>query len=56
MHEIFYFQMLRRARTIGVGRHTKSVVGDIGKDDIRAISKYLGDKKFIFGDQMTAVM
>ena len=48
-------QIKIRSKMSGIGRHKESVIGDIGKDDIRAISKYLGDKKFMFGDKINTV-
>ncbi len=38
-----------------MGRLTKEQVAKIGKDDIRAISSYLGNKDFIHGDKATVV-
>ena len=45
---------MRAART-GIGRLSQDQVMDIGKDDVRAISKYLGKKKFMHGDNRTLV-
>ena len=44
-----------RATKTGVGRLSQDQVMGIGKDDIRAISKYLGNKKFMHGDNITLV-
>ncbi|XP_013418979.1 failed axon connections homolog isoform X2 [Lingula anatina] len=35
----------------GIGRHSKEQVEQIGADDLRAISAFLGDKAFFMGDQ-----
>ena len=35
----------------GLARHTPSDVGKIGQGDVVAISKFLADKPFMFGDQ-----
>jgi len=40
----------KRAVTSGMGRHTIPEVGIIGKDDVRALGRMLGDKKYMFGD------
>ena len=48
-------QVMSRASRSGIGRLSKDQVIKIGKDDIRAISKYLGNKKFIHGDNITLV-
>ncbi|KAI0235409.1 Failed axon connections protein [Lamellibrachia satsuma] len=39
----------------GIGRHTPQDIYDIGADDIRAISHFLGDKKYLCGDKITVV-
>jgi glutathione S-transferase len=39
----------------GIGRHTRDEVVAIGLDDLRAISDYLGDKKYMNGDEPTRV-
>ena len=44
-----------RATKTGVGRLSQDQVMGIGKDDVRAISKYLGNKKFMHGDNITLV-
>ena len=38
-----------------LGRLTRSKVGEIGKDAVRAISKYLGSKKYLLGDELNTV-
>ncbi|KAK3096269.1 hypothetical protein FSP39_025147 [Pinctada imbricata] len=40
-----------RAKKHGIGRHTNEEIYKVGSDDIRAISAFLGDKKFLFGDK-----
>jgi len=37
----------------GMGRHSKEDVTKMTQDDLRAFSAYLGDKKFLFGEQPT---
>lgn len=39
-----------RAWKHGIGRHSSDEIYKIGSDDIRAISTYLGDKKYFLGD------
>ena len=46
---------MSRAKTAGIGRLSQEQVINIGKDDIRAISKYLGSKNFMHGDNITLV-
>ena len=38
-----------------IGRKTKEQIYQIGKDDVLALSKYLGDKPFFMGDEPTVV-
>ncbi|CAC5377003.1 unnamed protein product [Mytilus coruscus] len=44
-----------RAVSHGIGRHSNEEIYKIGSDDIRAISKYLGDKTFMMGDNPTLI-
>ena len=44
-----------RAARSGIGRLSQDQVMDVGKDDVRAISKYPGKKKFMHGDNITLV-
>ncbi|XP_077991317.1 failed axon connections homolog [Glandiceps talaboti] len=39
----------------GIGRHSKEEIYRIGQDDMRAISNYLGEKNFFFGDEPTVI-
>ena len=39
----------------GIGRLPPEQVAEIGKEDLRAISNYLGEKKFLMGDNPTKV-
>lgn len=39
----------------GMGRHSRKEVYDIGMQDIRAISDFLGDKSYLMGDQPTSL-
>ena len=39
----------------GIGRHSKEEIYQFGKEDIKALSDYLGSKSFMMGDQMTTV-
>lgn len=43
------------SRGAGIGRHTPQEIYEIGADDIRAISRFLGDKKYLCGDKITVV-
>ncbi len=40
-----------RAISHGIGRHTEEEVLDIGKQDLKAVSRWLGDKKYFMGDK-----
>ena len=39
----------------GMGRHTPDEIYAFGKSDLRAISNYLGDKQFLFGDEPSSI-
>jgi hypothetical protein len=39
-------------RLQGYGRHSENEVVQIGKDDLKAINDYIGNKKFIMGDEI----
>ncbi|XP_070555833.1 failed axon connections homolog [Ptychodera flava] len=39
----------------GIGRHSKEEIYRIAHDDLRAISNYLGEKNFFFGDEPTLI-
>ncbi len=39
----------------GVGRYPPSEVAQRGKDDLRALSKYLGKKEFLMGNKPSKV-
>ena len=47
----FEFQINSRAVAGGLGRHTPQEIAKIGQDDITAISKFLGHKSFMLGEQ-----
>lgn len=36
----------------GYGNHEKDELSEIGRDDMRAISNFIGEKKFLLGDQV----
>ena len=40
----------------GIGRLSPEQIEEIGKDDLRAISNFLGDKKFLMGIKPTKVI
>ncbi len=40
----------------GIGRHSQDDVDAIGKEDLKALSEYLGKKKFLTGDKPTKVL
>ncbi|CAH1789678.1 unnamed protein product [Owenia fusiformis] len=42
-----------RAKAQGIGRKPKEEIYRIGMEDIRVLSEYLGDKKYMFGDKPT---
>lgn len=48
-------QMIAQAQAQGMGRHTHAEVTRMGMADMQAISDYLGDKPFFFGDKPTLV-
>ncbi|XP_002739473.1 failed axon connections homolog [Saccoglossus kowalevskii] len=39
----------------GIGRHSKDEIYRIAQDDLKAISQYLGEKTYFFGDSPTTV-
>ncbi|XP_033732760.1 failed axon connections homolog [Pecten maximus] len=41
------------AKKQGIGRHSKAEVEQILRNDVNAISCYLGSKKFLFGDKIS---
>lgn len=41
--------------TVGVGRHSKTEVEEMGKKDIAALATWLGNKPFFMGDEPTEV-
>lgn len=48
-------QLIKQARAQGLGRHTQEQVYEMGRNDLQAISSFLGEKPFMLGDQWTAV-
>ena len=58
-HEFYiihkYTQITRGMHARGIGRKSPKEVHQIGNEDIRAISLYLGKKKYIMGDEMSYV-
>jgi len=44
-----------KIKTIGIGRHTRDEMMNLGLDDLRAISKYLGSKHYLTGYKPTQV-
>jgi glutathione S-transferase len=51
----FQNSMKKRMYAHGIGRHTRDEIISIGFDDLKAISTYLGTKRFFMGDQPTRV-
>jgi hypothetical protein len=51
----FQNTMRKRLYAHGIGRHTRDDIISIGFDDLKAVSAYLGTKKFFMGDQPTRV-
>lgn len=43
--------MMKRLTALGVTAHTATEIYQITNDDLRAVSKLLGRKKFILGDE-----
>jgi hypothetical protein len=41
--------------TQGIGRHQEDEILMLGMDDIKAISTFLGDKTYFFGEQITSI-
>nr|CAB3267118.1 transmembrane protein 87A-like [Phallusia mammillata] len=39
----------------GIGRHTKEEIYEIGENDIKALSDYLGDKPYLMGNEVSEV-
>ena len=50
------FQFHLRCLGHGIGRFDDDEIARIGKEDIMAISAYLGEKQFFFGDTPTLVL
>ena len=46
---------MKRLVAAGVGRHNKEEIINIGLEDIRALSRCLGSKKFFGGEQAQRV-
>ncbi|CAD5113715.1 DgyrCDS2879 [Dimorphilus gyrociliatus] len=44
---------IKNAYGQGMGRHTEEEVFDIARRDLKALSDFLGDKKFLLGDKIT---
>lgn len=45
----------RRMENHGIGLHTNEEINEVGYEDLRAVSNYLGVKRYLFGDQPTRV-
>ncbi len=39
----------------GIGKHSRDEIVKIGLDDLKALSDFLGEKKFFFGDKPVTV-
>lgn len=52
--ELFFASYLikKRAKAQGFGRRTKEEVYDIGRADLKSINDLIGNKKFLFGNQV----
>lgn len=48
-------QLRKQALAQGLGRHSKQEIYEIGKRDLTAISDFLGGKKYLLGDEWSAV-
>ncbi len=46
---------MKRLKAAGLGRHERDEIINFAKDDLKALSLYLGDKPFFMGDQPTRV-
>lgn len=49
------WSLLRQLRAQGIGRHRPDEIYAIGERDLRCLSDFLGDKKFLLGDRWTSV-
>lgn len=47
--------VMKRASMHGIGRHSPEVLDQMGQNDIRALSHFLGGNKFMFGERMTTL-
>lgn len=45
----------RMLRLQGIGRHSAAEVYEMGREDLRALADYLGDKPFFLGDRLTSI-
>ncbi|XP_070540917.1 failed axon connections homolog [Ptychodera flava] len=48
-------QVQKTLQSHGIGRHSRDEIYDIAENDIRALSSFLGDKQFFFGDEGTEI-
>lgn len=52
MFETLYFNAISNFyRLQGYGRHSEQEVVEIGKDDLKSINDFIGNKKFLMGDK-----
>jgi hypothetical protein len=48
-------QMIKNFRTMGIGKHSKEEIANIGCADLKALSEILADRPYFLGDNPTAV-
>jgi glutathione S-transferase len=48
-------QVRRMLHLQGIGRHGHREIYDMGREDLRALADYLGDKPFFLGDRLTSI-
>jgi glutathione S-transferase len=49
------YRMRRLLNEQGLGRHTREEIYAFGREDLRAVADYLGDKPFFLGDRLTTL-
>lgn len=54
-YQFYFAQIKKRLFAHGIGRHSREEIFSIAFDDLKALSTYLGGKKFFGGDQPSTV-
>lgn len=55
VREAVWRQVNANVKTAGVGRHSDDEIADLGEKSLDALSRVLGDRRFLMGDQPVAV-